>query len=467
MSKHFVVIGGGLVGSVLACFLAKRGHTISVYERRPDMRKAGYIGGRSINLALSNRGWAALDKIDMRERIEKISLPMAGRMVHNVDGNTAFIPYGKEGQAIYSVSRGDLNIELINEAEKSKGVKFFFDEQCSHIDFDKNTVQLFNTNTKQTTTVSGDYIFASDGAFSAVRYEMQKTPQFDFSQAYESYGYKELTIPAGPNNTWNIDKGTLHIWPRGSFMMIALPNIDGSFTCTLFASYKGENGFDRLNTEKDVEEFFQVNFPTALKHLPDLKKDFFANPTGALVTMRCFPWVYKNTALIGDAAHALVPFFGQGMNCGFEDVRILDELLDETNENWAEALDKYQHSRKPNADAIADLALYNYIEMRDLSGQPEFQLRLKIEKMIAASFPDKFSTAYSMVTFNDNTPYADAQRKAKEQSELLNEIMLLDNIAERWDGPEVIDMAGKWIKDHLSQPSPKEHMRQVKATEML
>jgi kynurenine 3-monooxygenase len=408
------------------------------------MRKAGYIGGRSINLALSNRGWAALDKIGLRDRIEKISLPMSGRMVHNIDNTTAYIPYGKEGQAIYSVSRGDLNIELINEAEKTAGVQFFFDSPCTHIDFDKNTVQLTNTHTKQTTTITGDYIFGADGAFSEVRYEMQKTPQFDFSQTYESYGYKELTIPAGPNGSWNIEKNALHIWPRKSFMMIALPNIDGSFTCTLFTSHKGENSFEKLQTEQDVEDFFQTNFPSALRHLPNLKKDFFANPTGALVTMRCFPWVYKNTALIGDAAHAVVPFYGQGMNCGFEDVRILDEILDATNENWEEALEKYQHSRKPNADAIANLALYNYIEMRDLSAQPEFQLRLKIEKKIAAHFPQKFNTLYSMVTF-DQVPYAEAQKKAALQGTLLDEIMRLDNITERWDHTEVMEMAEAWL----------------------
>ena len=445
MSKHIVIIGGGLVGSMLSCYLAKRGHQVSVYERRPDARRAGYIGGKSINLALSNRGWAALDKIEMRERIEKISLPMSGRMVHNIDGTTAYIPYGKEGQAIYSVSRGDLNIELINEAEKSPRVKFFFDEVCSHIDFEKNTVQLTNTVTKETTSVTADHIFGSDGAFSAVRYEMQKTPQFDFSQTYETYGYKELTIPAGPNGSWHIENNTLHIWPRKSFMMIALPNIDGSFTCTLFASYKGENGFDRLKTEKDVEDFFQAHFPSALKHLPNLKKDFFANPTGALVTMRCFPWVYKNTALIGDAAHAVVPFYGQGMNCGFEDVRILDEILDASDGNWEEALNTYQYSRKPNADAIANLALYNYIEMRDLSAQPEFQLRLKIEKKIAAHFPQKFNTLYSMVTF-DQVPYAEAQKKATEQGTLLDEIMRIDNIAEKWDSPEVIEIADSWLR---------------------
>ena len=444
MSKNFTIVGSGLVGSVLACYLARRGHTVSIYERRSDMRQAGYIGGRSINLALSNRGWAALDKIGLSEKIAQISIPMTGRMVHNIDGTTAYIPYGKDGQAIYSVSRGELNIALINEAEKYPGVSFHFDELNTHINFDTNVVQFNNTKTNTVSSVHSDYTFASDGAFSAVRYEMQKTPQFNFSQTYETYGYKELTIPAGPGGTWAIEKNALHIWPRRSFMMIALPNLDGSFTCTLFAPYHGENSFETIQTPDEVEAYFQKHFPTALAQMPTLKKDFFENPIGSLVTMRCFPWVHKNTALIGDAAHAVVPFYGQGMNCGFEDVDVLDDILTACGENWPEALDQYQHSRKPNADAIADLALYNYIEMRDLSAQPEFQLRLKIEKHIAAHFPQRFNTLYSMVTF-DRVPYAEAKAKAAKQGQLLDQIMRLDSIADKWDGPEVLEIAKDWI----------------------
>jgi kynurenine 3-monooxygenase len=444
MGKNIVIVGGGLVGSALACFLARRGHTITIYEKRSDMRTAGYIGGRSINLALSNRGWAMLEKIGMRETIEKIAMPMGGRMVHNLDGTKVYIPYGKDGQAIYSVSRGDLNIALINEAEKLPNVKFYFDEVCSHVNYETNTIQFTNAVTHKQKTVTADWIFGADGAFSAIRYEMQKTPQFNFSQTYESYGYKELTIPAAAGGGWSIEKNALHIWPRRSFMMIALPNLDGSFTCTLFTSHKGENSFERMQTDTEVKAFFQAQFPSALEHLPDLTKEFFANPVGALVTMRCFPWVYKHMALIGDAAHAVVPFYGQGMNCGFEDVRILDEILTE-EADWDKALDRYQHSRKPNADAIADLALYNYIEMRDLSAQPEFQLRLKIEKHIAAHFPKQFNTLYSMVTF-DQVPYAEAKSRAEEQSVLLDQIMELSDIAQRWDSPEVLDMAKEWLE---------------------
>lgn len=444
MSKKITIAGAGLVGSVLACYLAKRGHKVSVYERRSDMRKAGYVGGRSINLALSNRGWHALDKIGLSDKIAEIAVPMSGRMVHNLDGTTAYIPYGKDGQSIYSVSRGELNRIVIDEAEKYPDIHFHFDQVCSHVDFENTTARFTHAPSGHVNTIASDYLFGADGAFSAVRYEMQKTPQFNFSQTYEEYGYKELTIPALQGGGWALERNALHIWPRQSFMMIALPNIDGSFTVTLFTSYKGENGFDNLKTPADVTAYFQKHFPTALPHLPTLEHDFFDNPTGALVTMRCFPWVHRHTALIGDAAHAVVPFYGQGMNCGFEDVDVLDDILTASGGDWTEALDKYQHARKANADAIADLALYNYIEMRDLSGQPEFQLRLKLEKHIAASFPGKFNTLYSMVTF-DRVPYAQAKAQAAHQSTLLDQLMAMDNIAERWDSAEVLKAAEEWI----------------------
>ena len=446
MSKHFVIVGSGLVGSALACVLARRGHQVTIYEKRSDMRKAGYVGGRSINLALSNRGWAMLDMIGMRAEVEKMCLPMKGRQVHNIDGSSAYIPYGKEGQAIYSVSRGDLNIAMINKAEKTPNIKFVFDEACTHVDFENNTATFSNTKTGAVTTVSADLIFGADGAFTAVRYEMQKTPQFNFSQTYEEYGYKELCIPPLPGGGWAIESNALHIWPSPdhSFMMIALPNLDGSFTCTLFTSHKGDNSFDKLKTEEEVDGFFKKNFPTAYKYLPDLKKDFFVNPIGALVTMRCFPWVHKNVVLIGDAAHAVVPFYGQGMNCGFEDVCVLDAILTETNENWEVALDKYQYSRKPNADAIAAMAINNYKDMRR-SGEADFQIRRKIDGLIASKFPEKYSTEYSMVTF-DMVPYSEAKQKSDQQSQLLDEIMRLDNIAERWNSDTVLTMAAEWIK---------------------
>lgn len=432
------------MGSMLACYLSRRGHKVDVFERRPDMRKAGYIGGRSINLALSHRGWKTLKKIGLDPVIEKIAIPMRGRMIHDLQGNTQLLPYGKDGQAIYSVSRGELNRIMVEEAEKFPDVKFHFDERAARIDFEKQKVEFENVAQGGSTQTAYDILFGADGAFSEVRYEMQKTPNFNISQQHEAFGYKELHIPEGAGGVHQIEKNALHIWPRGSFMMIALPNIDGSFTVTLFAPFKGENGFDHLTTNEAVTAYFNKHFPDAVPLMPDLTKTFFENPTSSLVTIKCFPWKYKNACLIGDAAHAIVPFYGQGMICGFEDVRELDEILDATSENWEEALDKFQYQRKPNGDAIADLALYNYIEMRDLSGREDFQLRLKIERKIADRFPDKFMTHYSMVTFSDLS-YSEAKRRGEKQAELLDKIMALPGIEQKWEGEEVMQIAADWI----------------------
>lgn len=447
MAKSIVIAGAGLVGSMLACFLSNRGHNVKVFERRPDMRVAGYIGGRSINLALSNRGWKGLKKLGLAEKVEKIAIPMTGRMIHDVDGDTHFIPYGINGEAIYSVSRGDLNLLLVNEADRHDHVKFYFNQRCAGIDFEKNIVKLENTIEEKNSVMTADVIFGADGAYSEVRYEMQKTPNFNLSQQHEPYGYKELHIPAGENGSFLIEKNALHIWPRGSFMMIALPNIDGSFTVTLFAPFKGENAFDNIKTDSDVKAFFTKYFPDAMALMPDLTETYFTNPTSSLVTIKCFPWKFNNTCLIGDAAHAIVPFFGQGMNCGFEDVFELDQLLEGVGDNWDATLDKFQYQRKPNGDAIADLALYNYIEMRDLSGREDFQLRLKIEKKIATTFPDKFMTSYMMVTFS-NLSYAEAKARGAKQAVLLDTIMAIPGIEQKWDSPEVLQLAEKWIAEN-------------------
>ena len=447
MKKNVVIVGAGLVGSMLACYLSKRGHKVSVYERRPDMRVAGYIGGRSINLALSHRGWKALKKIGLDKAVENIAIPMTGRMIHDLSGNTNLFSYGKEGQAIYSVSRGELNKIMVVEAAKFADVNFYFNKRCSSLNFDKNQITFEDESGQKSVQTTADVIFGADGAFSEVRYEMQKTPNFNLLQHHEQYGYKELQIPAGKNGLHQIEKNALHIWPRKSFMMIALPNLEGSFTVTLFAPFKGENSFESVKTEKDIDDYFNRNFPDAVPLMPNLKKDYAENPTSSLVTVKCFPWKYKNACLIGDAAHAVVPFYGQGMNCGFEDVSELDEILNACNENWDDALDKLQHQRKLNSDAIADLALHNFVEMRDLSGREDFQLRLKIEKKIAEKFSEKFMTHYSMVTFSDLS-YSEAQRRGEEQSELLDRIMSIENINAKWDGPEVMKMAEDWISLH-------------------
>jgi len=445
MQKNIVIVGAGLVGSMLACYLSKQGHKISVFERRPDFRISGHSGGRSINLALSHRGWKALEKIGLTKAVEKISIPMKGRMIHDPEGNTNFIPYGKESQAIYSVSRGELNTIMVEEADKLPDVHFYFNERCTAIDFERNQVSFENASTLTITSHHSHLIFGADGAYSQVRYEMQKTPNFNISQHHEQYGYKELHIPAGAGEVNQLEKNALHIWPRKSFMMIALPNLDGSFTVTLFAPFTGENSFEAISNDKNAGDYFKRNFPDAIPLMPDLQKDFSGNPTSSLVTIKCFPWKFKRTCLIGDAAHAVVPFYGQGMNCGFEDVSKLDEILGTAGQNWEEALCKFQDQRKINADAIADLALYNFIEMRDLSGRADFQLRLKIEKKIAEKFPDKFMTHYAMVTFSDLS-YAEAKSRGEKQNELLEKLMALKDIEARWESEEVLKIAGEWIK---------------------
>ncbi|MBX2903790.1 MAG: FAD-dependent monooxygenase [Chitinophagales bacterium] len=445
MQQQIAISGAGLVGSLLACYLAKRQYKVSVYERRSDSRKSGYAGGRSINLALSNRGWAALENIGLKKEIESIALPMSGRIIHHLSGEKVFQPYGKEGQAIYSVSRGILNETLMDAAEKA-GVSFHFNQHCIDVNFENTEAIFENTQSKAITKILPEVLLAAEGAYSEVRYKMQRTHNFNISQQHESHGYKELVIPA-LNGNHQIEKNALHIWPRESFMMIALPNLDGSFTCTLFAPLNGENGFNQLKTTSDVTHYFNRHFPDAVPLMPTLLQDFFENPTGSLVTVKCFPWNLNNTCLIGDAAHAVVPFYGQGMNCGFEDVRILDELLTKHNQHWETVLNEFQYSRKPNADAIADLALYNFIEMRDLSGRADFQLRLKIEKRIAEAFPDKFQTLYSMVTFNQ-TPYSEAQERGKKQSKLLDEIMQLNDIENVWQSDIILQKAQAWLSNN-------------------
>lgn len=444
--KKATIVGGGLVGSLLACYLSKRGFGVEVYERRNDPRGADAERGRSINLALSNRGWRALEKVGLAEKVKPIAIPMKGRFLHNIDGSTAFLPYSTDGQAIYSVSRGDLNRIMIEEADAFKEVDFYFNQRCANIDFGKNEIEFTHVKTGEKTAKTAEIIFGTDGAFSEVRNRMQHTSGFNFSQTYETYAYKELHIP-DLNGEWQLEKNALHIYPRGSFMMIALPNMDGSFTVTLFAPLEGENSFETIKNDTDILAYFEKHFPTAAKLMPNLIEDFKSNPTSSLVTMRCFPWSYENACLLGDAAHAVVPFFGQGMNCGFEDVRILDELLG-AETDIKNVFVQFEKSRKPNADAIADLALYNYIEMRDLSARADFQLRGKIEKKIATAFPDKFQTAYSMVTFNSDMPYSEAQRKAKQQGELLDTLMKIKGIEEKWDSELILSMAKVWIENN-------------------
>ena len=439
MQKNITVLGAGLVGSLLSIYLAKRGHKVNLYERRPDMRTEKMSAGKSINLALSDRGWKGLEGTGIGDEIRKVAIPMHGRMIHHANGGIDFQPYGEKNQAIWSVSRGGLNMELMNLAERNSGVKIFFNERCSSIDLKNSTAQFENHETKKVTDVKSDVIFGADGAFSAARLQLQlSTDRFEYSQNYIEHGYKELSIPAGKNGEFLIEKNALHIWPRGGYMLIALPNMDGSFTCTLFFPFEGQESFQAISNEQELMTFFTRVFPDAVPLMPTLAQDFFRNPTGSLVTVRSFPWSYKDKlCLIGDAAHAIVPFFGQGMNCGFEDCTVLDQLMNSADNDWEKLFRSFESSRKPNSDAIADLALQNFIEMRDLVGDKKFLLRKKIEARVHDRHPDKWLSLYSQVTFSPDIPYSTALANGKKQDAIMKKVMAVDKIEAKWDSEEI------------------------------
>ncbi|MCC7298328.1 MAG: FAD-dependent monooxygenase [Bacteroidia bacterium] len=421
MAEKVTLVGGGLSGSLMAVFLARRGYEVYMYERRGDMRGGNYEGGRSINLALSNRGLRALAKVGLDKEVLNIAIPMTGRMMHDINGNLSYQPYGKDGEAINSVSRGGLNIRLLQLADEYPNIHLFFDTKCTFADLDTG-ITRYQTAHGTEIEDKADVVIGTDGAFSAVRDAFMRTSRFTYSQTYENHGYKELEITPAESGDFPINKNCLHIWPRKSFMMIALPNPGGNFTCTLFMPYEGEPGFDDLHTPAQVQELFNKQFPDAVPLMPGLTKDFFENPIGHLATIRCYPWVHNRTALLGDSAHAVVPFYGQGMNCSFEDCIVLDEFIEEFNGDWGLVLDAYQKSRKPNADAIATLAVNNFIEMRDLVGTPEFLHKKHVEHELTELYPELFKSQYELVTFQ-TSPYKYAFDMGAKNDKLLAHII--------------------------------------------
>lgn len=441
-----IIVGAGLVGSLWAVFLARRGYTVKVFERRSDMRAAGYAGGKSINLAMSARGWKAIEKAGIRDKIAQVALPMPGRMMHSTSGELTFQAYGKENEAIYSVSRGGLNLELLNIASTFPNVEFYFEHRCVDVDLHQPTITFEDLQTGEQKIFESKLIFAADGAFSAIRNVLQRTDRFNYSQFYLEHGYKELTIPPLENGQHRLDPKALHIWPRGNHMVIALPNADGSFTCTLFLPFEGAVSFEQIKTDADVLAFFQQFFPDAIPLMPTLVQDFWANPTSSLVTVHCSPWQWNGRILLlGDAAHAMVPFYGQGMNAGFEDCTILDEMLDEMGGDWDKTIQAFAQKREPDGYAITELAQRNFIEMRDLVADPAFLLRKKIAAHLHAKFPTEFLPVYSMVTFS-NTPYHIALAEDDAQNQLFARILALPDIENTWDGPEVEAIFKDWLK---------------------
>lgn len=419
--RDITLLGAGLVGSVLAILLQQKGYQVTIYERRPDMRKNKSVGGRSINLALSDRGWKTLDYANMRSEIEAFALPMKGRYLHQADGSKDFQAYGKNGEAIYSVSRGELNKKLMDRAE-AIGVKILFNHRCHKVDVPNNTVHLTTENGTEK-IVSCDLLFGTDGAFSSLRSAYSHLDRTDYEQFYIRHGYKELSMPPGPENKkWLIENDGLHIWPRHNFMMIALPNMDGSFTCTLFFPFEGDLSFESIQTDKEVTDFIKKQFPDAFPLMPTLLEDFRNNPVSSLVTTKISLWKYQDkSCLLGDAAHAIVPFYGQGMNAGFEDCTVLYELMEKHPDDWATIFKQYERLQKPNGDAVSDLALFNFIEMRDKVADPVFLERKKIEKELGRRFPQQFNSVYEMVSFS-HVPYEYALKCMKAQDQLLESI---------------------------------------------
>ncbi len=443
MSRNVTILGAGLVGSLLSVILRKRGYEVALYERRPDMRAASLSAGKSINLAMSVRGWKALELAGLREELEGIAIPMYGRYLHQADGASAFQQYGRNNEAIYSVSRGELNKKLMTLAEK-EGVKIHFEHRCTHVDVANNVLTMVHGDSDK--TIHADLLFGADGAFSALRAGYTHMDRANCSQYYLEAGYKELLIPPGENGEWLMEKNALHIWPRGKYMMIALPNTDGTFTCTLFMPFEGEVSFEKLKTEADVHKLFDTQFADAKPMMPTLIEDFFNNPTSSLITTHVSPWHYKDqSALIGDAAHAIVPFYGQGMNAGFEDCSVLSGLLDEYGSDWEKILAVYDNMRRHNGDAVAQLALNNFTEMSDRVADPKFLERKKIEKELGKRYPEQFISVYEMVSFS-HIPYDTAIKCTQAQDRLLEQIMNKGDFFVNVENNDFCASLDRWLK---------------------
>lgn len=447
MEKEITIVGGGLVGSLFSILLARENFHVNVFDRRPDPLKVKFEGGRSINLALSYRGLKALRMAGLAEKALEMAIPMKGRMIHDVTGKLNFQAYGDEGQVIYSISRSGLNELIISSGINLSNLHFKFNTRCTEVDFHQSQISFIGETHDTITNKITSPVFATDGAFSAVRFSMLKTEGFNYSQEYLDYSYKELTIPSD-GGKHRMEKNALHIWPRENFMLIALPNADGSFTCTLFLSTDGDISFNKLNTPDHVVSFFRTYFPDALELMPSLADEFFHHPSSVLLTIKCFPWKKDNVLLLGDAAHAIVPFYGQGMNAGFEDCRIFMELLKKNKNDFLQTMDEFQHTRKESTDAIADLALRNFIEMRDLVNDKDFLLRKKIEAVIHKKYGEKYLPLYSMVTFSDLS-YAEAKEMSIKQDKLFDKILKHPGINEKYNQDAFWPVIENYLKEYF------------------
>lgn len=431
-----IVIGAGLVGSLLSMFLAKKGYQVEVFERGADPRRSRQNFGRSINLTLCERGLKVLDRAGVGSPIRALAVPVYGRLIHDVQGKLTFQPYGNHREAIYSIGRNELNKVLLDFAEHHFRINFSFQQKCLDVDFTVPSVELKNQISGETTRHRAERIFGADGAYSAVRLQMQKKTRLNFSQQYWSQGYKELQVPPGHKN-WTSEKNVIHIWPRGNYMLLGFPNLDGSFTCSLHLPFEGPRSFESIKTEEDLHRLFNDSFPDAVSLMPRLVDDFFAHPANSMITIKCTPWSYQEkVALIGDSAHSIFPSYGQGANAGFEDCATLWDCMEKYGEDWRGVLSEFEKQRHPNTDAIADLCIEHFRELRDHVGTPTFLLKKEIERKINETYPEKYLDLYSMISFTQ-MPYTEALRVDREQRAIVEQILSVKEVEKKLNSVEV------------------------------
>jgi kynurenine 3-monooxygenase len=448
--ETILVIGGGLVGSLLSTYLARQGHEIHLFDRFPDFRKAKAPSGRSINLTICERGFTSLDRVGAGDLVRAISIPCYGRVVHAADGSIEWQPYGNRREAIHSVSRNNLNRALLTLALEQPSLTCHFEQKCLEVDLEQPAVAFKDLRSGELSHWRGDRLFGADGAHSAVRLRMQRSQRFNLRQEYLDQGYKELNVPPAATGGWALEGNAIHIWPRGHYMLIGFPNLDRSFTLSLHMPFEGEPSFASLRTPDDVQRLFERTFPDALPLLPNLVADFFGRPEASMVTIRCAPWTYRDRVLlIGDAAHAIVPSYGQGANSGFEDCSVLADCIADSAGDWGSAFHRYESLRKPNAEAIADLALEHFHELRDFVGVPQFLLRKRIERRINELFPDRYTPLYSLISFT-NVTYVEALERDREQRTLIDRVEAIPGIAERLDSEEIRGL----IENLMDEVSP-------------
>ncbi|RZP04561.1 MAG: FAD-dependent monooxygenase [Flavobacteriales bacterium] len=454
--EKILIIGAGLCGSLLALRLGQRGFQVTLVEKRADLRKIEQDAGRSINLAFSDRGMKAMKMVGLENEVEKLCLPMIGRMIHDKKSNKFMSLYsGKENKYINSISRPGLNMLLLDSAEKLPNVSLIFNQSCESLDFENSTAVFKEYQTNEYSTYKADLIFGTDGAGSIVRNNMfdDKSIRLSFSIDWLSHSYKELTIPASKNGKFQDDPKALHIWPRGENMLISLPNLDGSFTVTLFLAHQtGKDNFEKLNTAEKVNEYFEREFPDAKALMPNLAKEFFENPTAYLGTVKCYPWnVMGKTLILGDAAHAIVPFYGQGMNASFEDVVVLDKFIEKHEGDWKTTFSEFEKERKIDADAIAELAIDNFHEMKEHVANPLFQEKRKLEVALEDNFPKKYNSKYSLVTFNADIPYSKAMKIGRAQDKAILNLLEDGKLKDTMSLEEKLTLVLNETKDYYTE----------------